>query len=124
MLAHELSDRNVDALLFQRMHAAGDAQDRWVAVLNLTATQARAYWSRPHELIHRLAEPPQRRLPFYRHRTDSQNRLERIIDFGAADPGRSIWEARTRSHRPRPHLGVGECAPVRVCAHVKSTFRG
>jgi hypothetical protein len=85
MLANELADRNVDALLFQRMHAAGDAPDRWVAVLNMTVTQARAYWSRPHELIHRLAEPPQRRLPFYRHRTDAQNRLERIIDLGAAE---------------------------------------
>jgi len=51
----------------------------------MTVTQARAYWSRPHELIHRLAEPPQRRLPFYRHRTDAQNRLERIIDLGAAE---------------------------------------
>jgi hypothetical protein len=85
LLAHELADQSVDALLFQRMHAATDAPDRWVAVLNMTVTQARAYWSRPHELIHRLAEPPQRRLPFYRHRTDVQNRLERIIDLGAAE---------------------------------------
>jgi hypothetical protein len=85
MLAQELADRSVDALLFQRMHAAGDDPDRWVAVLNMTMTRARAYWSRPHELIHRLAEPPQKRLPFYRHKTDAQNRLERIIDLGAAD---------------------------------------
>jgi hypothetical protein len=85
MLAQELADRNVDALLFQRMHASGDEPDRWVAVLNLKETQARAYWSRPHELIHRLAEPPQRRLPLYRHRADAQNRLERIIDLGAAE---------------------------------------
>lgn len=85
LLAHELADHNVDALLFQRMHAAGNAPDRWVAVLNMTATEARAYWSRPHELIHRLAEPPQRRLPFYRHRHDAANRLERIIDLGAAE---------------------------------------
>lgn len=84
-LAEELSDPTVDALLFQRMHAARDAPDRWVAVLNLQETQARAYWSRPHEIIHRLAEPPQRRLPFFRHRTDAQNRLERIIDLGAAE---------------------------------------
>jgi hypothetical protein len=85
MLADEFADQNVDALLFQRMYAAEDAPDRWVAVLNMTVTEARAYWSRPHELIHRLAEPPQRRLPFYRHRTDAQNRLERIIDLGAAE---------------------------------------
>jgi hypothetical protein len=85
LLAQELADRSVDALLFQRMHASGDDPDRWVAVLNMTKTLARAYWSRPHELIHRLAEPPQKRLPFYRHKTDAQNRLERIIDLGAAD---------------------------------------
>lgn len=85
MLAKELADSSVDALLFQRMNASRDAPDRWVAVLNLMETQARAYWSRPHELIHRLAEPPQRRLPFYRHRNDAQNQLERIIDLGAAE---------------------------------------
>lgn len=85
LLSHELADPEVDALLFQRMHASADAPDRWVAVLNLQATQARAYWSRPHELTHRLAEPPQKRLSFFRHRTDAQNRLERIIDFGAAE---------------------------------------
>src|SRR5882762_10070684 len=85
LLSHELADPEVDALLFQRMHAQPDAPDRWVAVLNLQASQARAYWSRPHELTHRLAEPPQKRLPFFRHRTDAQNRVERIIDLGAAE---------------------------------------
>jgi hypothetical protein len=93
LLTHELSEPGVDAILFQRMHAAHNAPDRWVAVLNLQETQARAYWSRPHELMHRLAEPPQRRLPFYRHRTDALNRLERIIDLGAAEiafPGVAI----------------------------------
>jgi hypothetical protein len=85
LLAHELKDPGVDAVLIQRMHAAHDAPDRWVAVLNMQQTRARAYWSRPHELTHRLAEPPQRRLPFYRHRKDAQNRLERIIDLGAAE---------------------------------------
>jgi hypothetical protein len=83
-LGKELSDPTVDALLFQRVHAEPDAPDRWVAVLNLQETQARAYWSRPHELIHRVAEPPQKRLPFFRHRED-QNRVERIIDLGAAE---------------------------------------
>lgn len=85
LLAREMADETVDALLFQRMHAAKGAPDEWVAVLNMTSTEARAYWSRPHELTHRLAEPPQRRLPFYRHRTDFHNRLERIIDLGAAE---------------------------------------
>lgn len=85
LLAKELADPSVDALLFQRMHAAGEAPDRWIAVLNLQQTEARAYWSRPHELVHRLAEPPQRRLAFFRHRTDLADRLERIIDLGAAE---------------------------------------
>jgi hypothetical protein len=84
-LAHELADPSVDALLFQRLHADQDAPDRWVAVINLQETASRGYWSRPHEIIHRLAEPPQRRLPFFRHRTDSENRIERIVDLGAAE---------------------------------------
>lgn len=85
MLKHELSDSSVDALLFQRMHAEPEAPDRWIAVLNLQETESRAYWSRTHELIHRLAEPPQRRLPFFRHRTDRGHRVEEIIDLGAAE---------------------------------------
>lgn len=84
-LADELADPSVDALLFQRMHVDQDAPDRWVAVINLQETESRGYWSRPHEIIHRLAEPPQRRLPFFRHRTDSENRIERIVDLGAAE---------------------------------------
>jgi hypothetical protein len=83
-LADELADESVDALLFERMHAAPDAPDRWVAVLNVQQTQARAYWSRPHEILRRLAEPPQQRTKFFRHRADGENRLERMIDLGAA----------------------------------------
>lgn len=85
LLAQELADPSVDALLFQRLHASGEAPDRWVAVINSQETESRAYWSRPHEIVHRLAEPPQRRLPFFRHRTDHGNRVERIIDLGAAE---------------------------------------
>ena len=84
-LDDELADPSVDALLFQRVHAEHDAPDRWIAVINLQKTGARAYWSRPHEILHRLAEPPQRRLPFYRHREDQRNRVEKIIDLGAAE---------------------------------------
>jgi hypothetical protein len=84
-LAHEMADPTVDALLFERRKAAPDAADRWVAVLNVQETQARAYWSRWHEIDHRLAEPPQRRMKFFRHRTDYGNRLEQIIDAGAAE---------------------------------------
>ncbi len=84
-LAHELADPSVDALLFQRIHAEQDAPDRWIAVINLQETESRGYWSRPHEIIHRLAEPPQQRLPFYRHRANSESRIERIVDLGAAE---------------------------------------
>ena len=84
-LAQELADPSVDALLFQRLHVVQDAPDRWIAVINLQETESRGYWSRPHEIVHRLAEPPQRRLPFFRHRTDSENRIERIVDLGAAE---------------------------------------
>jgi hypothetical protein len=82
-LARELADPSVDALLFQRMRA-GRSGEGWVAVLNLQQTEARAYWSRSHEIVHRLAEPPQGRLPFYRHRT-SASRVESIIDKGASE---------------------------------------
>lgn len=84
-LAYEMADPTVDALLFERRRAAPDAEDRWVAVLNVRETEARAYWSRWHEIDHRLAEPPQRRMKFFRHRTDHGNRLEQIIDAGAAE---------------------------------------
>lgn len=84
-LAHELADPSVDALLFQRLRVDQDAPDRWIAVINLQETESRGYWSRPHEILHRLAEPPQRRLPFFRHRADSENRIERIVDLGAAE---------------------------------------
>ena len=95
-LAEELADKTVDALLFQRLHAEPRAHDRWVAVLNIQESAARAYWSRPHEIVHRLAEPPQQRFRFFRHRTDAENRLERIIDLGAAELAfpRSIYGAQ------------------------------
>ena len=47
--------------------------------------ESRAYWSRAHELTHRIAEPPQYRLPFYRHRDDRADRLESLIDKTAAE---------------------------------------
>lgn len=84
-LADEMADPMVDALLFERHRVAPDAADRWVAVLNIQETEARAYWSRWHEIVHRLAEPPQRRMKFFRHRTDHGDRLERLIDLGAAE---------------------------------------
>lgn len=84
-LADEMADPTVDALLFERHRAEPEASDRWVAVLNVQETEARAYWSRWHEILHRLAEPPQRRMKFFRHRTDQVDRLEQIIDQGAAE---------------------------------------
>ncbi len=84
-LAKQFDDPHIDALLFERERAAADAPDRWVAVLNLRDTVARAYWSRSHELTHRIAEPPQRNLRFYRHQNDRANPLESMIDKVAAD---------------------------------------
>ena len=81
----ELNAPGVDAILFQRMRALDYADDRWVAVLNLREGEWRAYWSRAHELIHRVAEPPQYRLPFYRHRNDKKDRLESLVDKAASD---------------------------------------
>jgi hypothetical protein len=60
--------------------ASADAPDKWVAVLNLRETIRRGYWSRTHDLIHRIAEPRQFRPPFYRHRPDKTNPLESLID--------------------------------------------
>lgn len=84
-LAKQFSDPHVDALLFERERAAADAPDRWVAVLNLRDTAARGYWSRSHELTHRIAEPPQQNLRFYRHQNDRANPLESMIDKVAAE---------------------------------------
>lgn len=84
-LEMELNAPGVDALLFQRIRAEDVARDRWVAVLNLRESRSRAYWSRAHELTHRVAEPAQQGLPFYRHHDDNTNRLESLIDLSAAD---------------------------------------
>lgn len=84
-LAKQFDDPHIDALLFERERAAADDPDKWVAVLNLRDTAARGYWSRSHELTHRIAEPPQRNLRFYRHQNDRANPLESMIDKVAAD---------------------------------------
>jgi len=84
-LEMELNAPGVDALLFQRIRAEDIARDRWVAVLNLRESRSRAYWSRAHELSHRVAEPAQHQFPFYRHRDDNTNRLESLIDLSAAE---------------------------------------
>ena len=81
----ELSSPDVDAILFQRMKASRSAQDRWVAVLNLRESNSRRYWNRAHELIHRVAEPPQYELAFHRHRNDKTNPLESLIDKVAGE---------------------------------------
>ena len=84
-LEKEINAPGVDALLFQRLRAEDSDDDKWVAVLNLRDGQSRGYWNRAHELIHRIAEPPQYRLPFYRHRNDNTNRLESLIDKSASE---------------------------------------
>lgn len=79
-LRDEISNPSVDALLFQRIEARPEEPDRWVAVLNLQGSDDRVYWSQFHELIHRIAEPAQKVLPFRRHRIESSNPLESLID--------------------------------------------
>ncbi len=84
-LRGELCRPGVDALLFERMYAEERAPDRWVAVLNLQETAAKAYWNRFHELAHRIAEPPQGILPFRRHQFEASNPVEALIDSVAAE---------------------------------------
>jgi hypothetical protein len=84
-LREELEDPHVDALLFRRMRAQAHDPDKWVAVLNLQLTDAKAYWDRFHEIGHRAAEPAQRVLPFRRHRVERTNPVERLIDIIAAE---------------------------------------
>lgn len=85
LLSDALADEGVDALLFQKTRVSARNPQQWVAVLNLQETESRAYWSRPHEIVHRLAEPPQKRLPFYRHRSENDNTVEWLVDFAAAE---------------------------------------
>lgn len=84
-LRGELRQPGVDALLFERMHAEPQESDRWVAVLNLQNSAARAYWNRFHELSHRIAEPPQGILPFKRHQFEASNPVEALVDSVAAE---------------------------------------
>jgi hypothetical protein len=76
----ELADTNVDALLFQLTNPRRDSRERFIAILNLQESESRGYWNRSHELSHRLAEPPQKLLPFKRHRFEVANPVERVID--------------------------------------------
>jgi hypothetical protein len=84
-LRGELDHPGVDALLFERMNAEEHDPDRWVAVLNLQETAAKAYWNRFHELAHRIAEPPQGILPFRRHQFEASNPVESLIDSVASE---------------------------------------
>jgi hypothetical protein len=84
-LRGELERPGVDALLFERMNADEEEADRFVAVLNLQDSDAKAYWNRYHELSHRIAEPPQRILPLRRHQFEASNPVEALIDAVAAE---------------------------------------
>jgi len=84
-LHDELADGGVDALLFERMYADEHDRDRWVAVLNLLEGGAKGYWSRFHELVHRVAEPPQQILPLRRHQFEASNPVEFLIDSIAGE---------------------------------------
>ena len=76
----ELSKSDVDALLFRRQKKEG----HFVAVLNLQDTESRAFWSRAHEISHRLIEPPQKEIMF-RHRANLANSVEELVDLVAAE---------------------------------------
>jgi hypothetical protein len=84
-LRDELENPDVDALLFQRINAQAGDPDSWVAVLNLQGSGSKAYWNRFHELSHRIAEPPQKILPFRRHKFEASNPVEALIDSVAAE---------------------------------------
>jgi hypothetical protein len=84
-LRGEMDNPDVDALLFQRMNAEPGAPDSWVAVLNLQEGRAKAYWNKFHELSHRIAEPPQRILPFRRHKFEATHPVEALVDSVASD---------------------------------------
>lgn len=80
MIDAELANPQVDALLFQLTQVPTDHPEKFIAVLNLQDSPARGYWNRSHELSHRLAEPPQRLLPFKRHRFEAANPVEKLVD--------------------------------------------
>lgn len=84
-LRAELDQPGVDALLFERIHATERDPDRWVAVLNLLNSTAKAYWNRFHEISHRIAEPPQGMMPFRRHQFEASNPIESLMDAIAAE---------------------------------------
>lgn len=84
-LQDELDQPDIDALLFERMNARDGDNDQWVAVLNLQQTEAKAYWNRFHEIVHRIAEPPQQILPLRRHKFEAANPVEALIDAVAAE---------------------------------------
>lgn len=84
-LRGELENPGTDALLFQRMNAEPGAPDSWVAVLNLQEGRSKAYWNKFHELSHRIAEPPQKILPFRRHQFEASNPIEALVDSVASD---------------------------------------
>ncbi len=84
-LRGELDNPGTDALLFQRLNAEPGAPDSWVAVLNLQGGRSKAYWNKFHELSHRIAEPPQKILPFRRHQFEASNPVEALVDSVASD---------------------------------------
>lgn len=85
VLDRELADGDVDALLFQLTNVADDNPEQFVAILNLQESESRGFWNRSHELVHRLAEPPQKMLPFRRHRFEAANPVEKLVDSIAGE---------------------------------------
>ncbi len=114
VLDEQLQDPNVDALLFQLTKAKKSQREKFVAVLNLQQTAAKAYWNRAHELSHRICEPPQKTLPFRRHRIESQNPVETLVDHIAGKI--AFYEPLLRKHLQkvnRSRLSFGTIRTVR-----------
>ena len=116
-LRAEMQDPEVEALLFQRRKATELDEDRWVAVLNLQLTDAKAYWDRIHELVHRIAEPPQMSLPFRRHGSERDNPLEKLIDLVAGEIAfyRPIFEPLVRHEAAEGTLSFAAVERIRGC---------
>lgn len=91
------------------------ALSRWVAVLNLQASESRGYWSRAHELVHRIAEPPQELLPFRRHLEERKSPVEALVDGVAAD---------VAFYSPMFCPLIGACSSLPLTFDVVESIRG
>lgn len=128
-LQDELDQPGIDALLFERMNAREGDYDQWVAVLNLQQSEAKAYWNRFHEFVHRIAEPPQQILPLRRHKFEAANPVEALIDSVAAELAfygpafRPLCEGMAKGNRLSMKTVEAIRAKYAPTASLQSTFK-